>query len=361
MASHNSWSSASFNHSDLSYQQIHQTQVIGTILAITGNILISISLTIQKQSHILLSGREDSIPFYKSKLWWCGIVVMGIGEIGNFVAYGFAPASLVAPLGCISIIASSVLSVMFLREMFRASDAIGTAVALLGTYLLITFAPDIHKDITANDIRRFIVNWEFLIYLLVETVLFCALLYLYERKGLKHIVIPLLISSLLASLTVISVKAVNGMLANSIKGNFQLQHPIFYVMLILLLASCISQAQYLNEAIQLYGSMNVVPMNFVFSTVSAILAGIIFYQEFHSSAFLNVIMVLFGSLLSFLGVFLITRNREKKTSEVSYVDPGTIPKLKSTAKIQPDFRSKHSYGTVPSEKQANDCQTANAK
>jgi hypothetical protein len=31
---------------------------------------------------------------------------MNIGEIGNFLSYGFAPASVVAPLGAVSIIAS---------------------------------------------------------------------------------------------------------------------------------------------------------------------------------------------------------------------------------------------------------------
>lgn len=29
---------------------------------------------------------------------------MGVGELGNFAAYGFAPASLIAPLGCVSVI-----------------------------------------------------------------------------------------------------------------------------------------------------------------------------------------------------------------------------------------------------------------
>lgn len=37
-------------------------------------------------------------------MWWCGVVLMGIGELGNFAAYGFAPASLIAPLGCVSVI-----------------------------------------------------------------------------------------------------------------------------------------------------------------------------------------------------------------------------------------------------------------
>lgn len=37
--------------------------------------------------------------YLRSGTWWIGIVLMVFGEIGNFVAYGFAPASVVAPLG----------------------------------------------------------------------------------------------------------------------------------------------------------------------------------------------------------------------------------------------------------------------
>lgn len=39
--------------------------------------------------------------YLKSKLWWIGLALMSIGECGNFLSYGFAPASVVAPLGTV--------------------------------------------------------------------------------------------------------------------------------------------------------------------------------------------------------------------------------------------------------------------
>lgn len=41
---------------------------------------------------------------------------MGIGELANFAAYAFAPASLVTPLGALSVIVSAVLSSRYLKE-----------------------------------------------------------------------------------------------------------------------------------------------------------------------------------------------------------------------------------------------------
>lgn len=39
--------------------------------------------------------------YLKSKLWWLGMLLITIGEGGNFLSYGFAPASVVAPLGTV--------------------------------------------------------------------------------------------------------------------------------------------------------------------------------------------------------------------------------------------------------------------
>jgi hypothetical protein len=36
--------------------------------------------------------------------WWAGLLTMGLGELCNFAAYGFAPASVVTPLGALSVL-----------------------------------------------------------------------------------------------------------------------------------------------------------------------------------------------------------------------------------------------------------------
>lgn len=41
---------------------------------------------------------------------------MGIGELANFSAYLFAPASLVTPLGALSVLITAVLAAKFLNE-----------------------------------------------------------------------------------------------------------------------------------------------------------------------------------------------------------------------------------------------------
>ncbi|XP_077349212.1 NIPA-like protein 2 isoform X1 [Lithobates pipiens] len=323
----------------------HKNEILGIILSIVGSFLISISLNLQKYTHVRLARQENPIPYYRSKLWWCGMLLMGIGELGNFAAYGFAPATLIAPLGCVAVIGSAAISVVFLKESLRASDVIGGALAVTGTYLLVTFSPNVSQDITALKVQRYIMSWQFLIYLILEVIVFCILLYVYKRKGVNHIVVLLLLVALLASVAVISVKAVAGMLAVTLKGEMQLTYAIFYVMAVLMIVSCVFQVKFLNQAMQLYNATEVVPINFVFFTTSAILAGIIFYQEFQDAAILNIFMFIFGCFLSFFGVFLIARNQKKHSFQEPYINFGEIPGKETVDKIQPNSNS-ITYGTV---------------
>ncbi|XP_070604187.1 NIPA-like protein 2 isoform X1 [Erythrolamprus reginae] len=310
------------------YFENEQTLLLGILLAITGNIFISISLNLQKYSHLRLTQQVIHKPCYRSKLWWSGIIFMGIGEIGNFAAYGFAPVMVVAPLGSVAVI--------------------GGTVMLVGMFLLVTFAPHIIQKVTARTIQSDLVSWQFLIYMMVEIVAFCVLLYFYKRKEAKHIVILLTIVALLASLTIISVKAVATMLTFSVEGNMQLTYPIFYLMLIVMMSTCIFQLKFLNEAMEIYGSAEVIPLNYVLSTLSSILAGAMFYHEFQGAGFLSSFMSLFGCSLTFIGVSIITQNRSKEHLTTFYIDCEHIPGEKKSCTIQPDSNNP-SYGSLHEE------------
>nr|XP_013035401.2 NIPA-like protein 2 isoform X2 [Anser cygnoides] len=326
----------------------HKTQLLGVLLAAASNFLISVSLSIQKCAHLRLACQTEPKPYYTSKLWWCGIILLVLGEVGNFTAYGFAPIALVAPLGCVSVIGTAFISVLFLKQTMRAADILGGTLAVAGTYLLVTFAPNVPLELTARRVQNNLVSWPFLVYVILEIITFCILLYFYKRKAVKHIMILLMMVALLASLTVIAVKAVASMITLSVKGKMQLTYPVFYIMLILMATSCVFQVKFLNQAMHLYEATAVVPINFVFFTTSAIVSGVIFYQEFQSAALLSVFMFLFGCLLSFLGVFVIARNKKEEHLQVPYIDCGHIPGQKLTGKIQPDSYSSR-YGTLNNE------------
>ncbi|XP_052009989.1 NIPA-like protein 3 isoform X2 [Xyrauchen texanus] len=315
--------------------------LIGTLLAIFGNLL--------KQSHVALAGNKDQKQYYHTKTWWSGLMLMVLGEGALFVSYAFAPLSLIAPLNALSVISSSILGFLFLRERCKAQEFLkcyiltflGCALTAGGTYLFVTFGPKSHEKLNAENIVKHVIGWPFLLYLLLGIITFCLVLYFYKHRNANYLVLILLLVALLGSVTVITVKAVSGMIVLSVLGPLQLSYPIFYVMFICMVAAVIFQASFLAQASHLYDSSHIACVNYIFSTTFAIVAGAIFYQEFNHEDILHICMFLLGCAVCFLGVFLITKNKRKVKAFEPYVSV-------DMAKGIPTIHNKgsFSYGTL---------------
>ena len=90
------------NVTDIHHEEVSASGfVTGVILSIVADIIIAVSLNIQKyaQNANMDSAGEPIKPFYTIPTWWAGMLLNIGGELGNMFAYGFAPASVVAPVG----------------------------------------------------------------------------------------------------------------------------------------------------------------------------------------------------------------------------------------------------------------------
>ena len=54
--------------------------------------------------------------YLREPMWWAGLILMAGGEAVNFTAYAFAPASLVTPLGALSVIIAWVIKAMIVLD-----------------------------------------------------------------------------------------------------------------------------------------------------------------------------------------------------------------------------------------------------
>ncbi|XP_039642779.1 NIPA-like protein 3 [Perca fluviatilis] len=332
--------------------------LIGTLLALFGNVLVSISLSIQKYSHVTLAGTKDLRVFYRTKTWWCGFVLTCLGEGANFVSYAFAPLALVAPLNAVSVLSSSILGLIFLREKSKPKDFakryglsfLGCILTIGGTYLFVAFGPNSHEKLKAENVVKHFVGWPVLLYLLLEIITFCLLLYFYKRRSANYLVIILMLVALLGSVTVITVKAVSGMLVLTIEGNMQLDYPIFSVMFVCMVASVVFQARFLSQACKLYDSSLIASVNYILSTVFAVVAGAVFYLEFKNEDVLHICMFLLGSAFCFLGVFLLTKSRKRTKTFEPYVTMDMVngvPTIHDKGLVvQPNSNSAFSYGAL---------------
>ncbi|XP_061824235.2 NIPA-like protein 3 isoform X1 [Nerophis lumbriciformis] len=336
----------------------YTNNLIGTLLAIFGNVLVSISLNIQKYGHVIVVGAKDPHVFFRTKTWWFGFFLTSLGETANFVSYAFAPLSLIAPLNAVSILTSFILSFIFMPEKYRPKDFakryglsfLGAVLAIGGAYLFVAFGPNWHEKLTAEIVVRHLVGWPVLLYLVLEIILFCLLLYFYKQREANYLVVIMLLVSLLGSVTVITVKAVSHMLILTLEGSMQLDYPIFSVMFVCMVSTVTFQARFLSQACKLYDTCLIASVNYILSTAFAVLAGAVFYLEFSNEDVLHVCMFLLGTAACFLGVFLVTKNKKRSKTFEPYVTMNMsngVPTIHSTSPaVPPDFSGTFSYGTL---------------
>ncbi|KAJ1913405.1 hypothetical protein IWQ60_009222 [Tieghemiomyces parasiticus] len=248
--------------------------------------------------------------YLKSRDWWLGMILMVSGEVGNFMAYGFAPASVVAPLGTVTLITNVFLAPLVLKETVRARDAWGVVLAILGAMVVVSSSKSTEVTLTPDMLWEAISSFTAGLYYLVTAVSMVVLALVSPRWGPRFILIDISLVALFGGYTVLATKAVSSLLQLELILMFR--YPITYLLIAVLLYSAILQIKYLNRALQFFDSTQVIPTQFVLFTLSAIVGSAVIYRDFEDVSLRNVAAFVSGCLLTFTGVFLITSNRSTR-------------------------------------------------
>lgn len=131
----------------------------------------------------------DRKSYLQSPYWWAGIILMCLGETGNFMAYGFAPASIVSPLGVVALISNCVIAPCLLKERFRQRDFWGVLIAIAGAVVVVLSAKSSEEKIGPDEIWAMITTWEFETYLGLTCGLIVAFMWASFRYGSRSILI----------------------------------------------------------------------------------------------------------------------------------------------------------------------------
>lgn len=246
--------------------------------------------------------------YLKSPWWWLGIALMAVGETGNFLAYGFAPASIVSPLGVVGLISNCLIAPLMLKERFRQRDFWGVLIAIAGAVAVVLSAKTSEKKLGPDGLWADIKRWEFLAYVLITVILIVVLMILSPKYGQRTIMIDLGLVGLFGGYTALSTKGVASLLSTSLYR--ALGYPIMYVLLLILVGSAVMQIRYLNRGLQNFASTEVIPVQFVLFTLSVIIGSAVLYRDFERTDVDHVLKFIFGCLLTFSGVYLITSGRK---------------------------------------------------
>lgn len=258
------------------------------------------------------NGNGMDTMFLHSKLWWLGLALMTIGEGGNFISYGFAPASLVAPLGAVALLSNVIISPILLHERLRISDIGGILLAIIGAVTVVFSSKQNDVRLDPAQLLQAIKRLEFAIYTTISVCSGGLLAFLSTTSlGDRWVLIDVGTCAIFGGFTVLSTKGISSLISGG-QPIEALKFPITYVLVVVLAATAVIQITYLNRALQRFDSREVIPTQFVFFTISAIVGSAILYRDFENMDAHRLVNFLFGCLTTFGGVFVLTWRKEEQ-------------------------------------------------
>lgn len=232
---------------------------------------------------------------------------VGVGEAANFAAYAFAPASLVTPLGALSVLVTSVMASKFLNEKLNLLGKLGCILCILGSTIIVLHSPKELEVENLSELYDKLLDSVFIIYVIFISALslFIAF-YVGPRMGHLNVAVYVVLCSAIGSLTVMSCKALGLALRDTISGksnDFGLWLP--YLLIITTVFFIFVQMNYLNKALDIFNTNIVTPIYYVIFTTMVIVASAILFKEWRHMTVENVIGDLCGFCIVIIAVILL--------------------------------------------------------
>ncbi|KAG0260843.1 hypothetical protein BG011_001596 [Mortierella polycephala] len=253
-----------------------------------------------------------------------------IGEIFNFVAYSFAPALIVTPLGALSVVVCAVLSSMVLKEKLTLVGKIGCGLCIVGAVIIVLHAPAQAAVTDIDQFKHFVIQPGFLVYMSLVIVASLGIVWKVAPKyGKTHLLVYITVCSMIGSLSVVATQGLGAAIVlNITTGTPQFNQWFIYVTIVFVACSLLVEINYLNKALNLFNAAMVTPVYYVFFTSATLVASVILFQGFSASPS-SIITVVMGFFVICAGVVLLQTSR-------SATHTGTIKKATSSPELRAD-------------------------
>ncbi|XP_031286006.1 probable magnesium transporter NIPA6 isoform X1 [Pistacia vera] len=295
---------------------MYSSNLKGFLLAVVSSAFIGSSFIIKKKGLRKAgvngpSASSGGYGYLLEPLWWIGMVTMIVGEIANFVAYIYAPAALVTPLGALSIIVSAVLAHLLLKEKLQKMGMLGCLLCVVGSVVIVLHAPQEESIDSVEEIWELATQPAFLLYVgSVVAVALVLILYCAPRYGQTNIMIYIGICSVIGSLTVMSVKAIGIAIKLTLEGINQAKYFQTWIFAMVAITCIITQLNYLNMALDTFNTAVVSPIYYAMFTSFTIFASAIMFKDYSGQSASSIASELCGFITVLSGTTVLHSTRE---------------------------------------------------
>lgn len=227
-------------------------KAIGIGLAVGSGAFIGTSFVLKKVGLLRANEKYNEVAgegygYLKNAFWWSGMTLMIVGEICNFVAYAFTDAILVTPLGALSVVITTVLSAIFLKERLSMVGKVSCFLCIVGSIVIVMNAPQESSVADIQDMQRFFIAPGFLSYagvVLVGSAV--TAFYAGPRWGNKNMLVYISICSWIGGLSVVSTQGLGAAIIAWIGGKPQYKEWFLWVLFVFVIGTLLTEIIFLN-------------------------------------------------------------------------------------------------------------------
>lgn len=332
-------------------------KTVGILLAVASGLFIGTSFVLKKVGLLKANVKYneeagEGYGYLKNAYWWSGMTLMIIGEICNFVAYAFVDAILVTPLGALSVVVTTILSAIFLKERLSFVGKVGCFMCIIGSVVIVLNAPGESSAANIQEMQHFVLAPGFLSYAGV-IIIGCAFVAFWvgPRYGKKSMLVYLSICSLIGGLSVVATQGLGAAVVAQARGEAQFKHWFLYVLFVFVIATLLTEIVFLNvsappleiqlslhqarsdhpqKALNIFNAALVTPTYYVYFTSATIITSAILFQGFKGDVKSIITMVL-GFFVICSGVVLLQLSKSAKDVPDAAVFKGDLDQVRTVA------------------------------
>ncbi|KAK4092120.1 non imprinted in Prader-Willi/Angelman syndrome 2 [Purpureocillium lilacinum] len=321
-------------------------KAIGIGLAVGSGLFIGTSFVLKKVGLLRANEKYNEVAgegygYLKNAYWWSGMTLMILGEILNFVAYAFTDAILVTPLGALSVVITTILSAIFLKERLSMVGKVSCFLCIVGSVVIVMNAPQESSVKNIQEMQALFITPWFLSYAgviiagSVATALFAG-----PRWGNRNMLVYISICSWIGGLSVVSTQGLGAAIIAWIGGDPQYKHWFLWVLFVFVIGTLLTEIIFLNKALNIFNAAVVTPTYYVYFTSTTIITSTILFKGFKGTP-TSIVTVVMGFLTICSGVVLLQLSKSAKDVPDAAVFTGDLDQIHTIAEQeQPETEPK---------------------
>ncbi|GBG24958.1 Magnesium transporter NIPA2 [Hondaea fermentalgiana] len=291
--------------------------LIGISLSVAASCMNALGLNLQRLGQnetgqgAKASALVEGIPLSLNVI---GIALSAASGLTDLISFGFAPQSLLAPFGAMTLLVNLVLAPLLHNESLSALDVSATALICVGIAIALMSSPSVSPSYTLRDLEQLVSRPVVPVFLGVYVLTMVAVanhIYQGEANGRGDTKAvgagyPVL-SGMIGGLTTLSAK----FMTELFKVVSLQSHPQLLLPVIGMLAICaVSQAQVLNRGVGRHSSLFVVPLFSASILLSNLSGGGVVFNEFSAFKPMQLVKFLGGVAIVVTGVTALATKEE---------------------------------------------------